>query len=178
MIGLTLVAGCATTAPPEGSTAHRPATENSLEAPEQRGDSATPETTVEEKPRASAPRGSQSGGELPEVTLPKPEDPETHYQRRRDRYTARLLEDMTIEEKVGQLIFPSLGDVAGPGVRQRGEALSRFLSTVRPGGFILFTDNIHTPDQVRRLINELQADREIPLFVAVDEEGGVVSRIT
>lgn len=137
-----------------------------------------PEARIEEKPRASAPRGSSYGGELPEITLPKPEDPETHYQRRRDRYVARLIQDMTIEEKAGQLIIPSLGDVAGPGVLRRGETLSRFLSTVRPGGFVLFTDNIHTSDQVRRLINELQADREIPLFIAVDEEGGVVSRLT
>ncbi len=47
------------------------------------------------------------------------------------------------------------------------------------GGVILFERNIDNPAQVADLINEVQANRrgEAPLLVAVDQEGGPVSRL-
>jgi beta-N-acetylhexosaminidase len=112
------------------------------------------------------------------VMPPQPEGPDSHFRRRRDEVVSALLAQMSLEEKVGQLIVSAVGDVAGPAVRDRSGALSEFLDTVRPGGLLFFTENIHTPEQVRGFIRDLQADRRIPLFVAVDEEGGVVSRLT
>jgi len=54
------------------------------------------------------------------------------------------------------------------------------------GGVILFdydvvkkkaARNIKSPDQVRQLITDLKDKAEIPLFVAVDQEGGKVNRL-
>ncbi len=53
-----------------------------------------------------------------------------------------------------------------------------FFSDVAPWGFILFARNIDTPDQVRRLVDELRAtvDRaDAP--VLIDQEGGRVQRL-
>lgn len=44
------------------------------------------------------------------------------------------------------------------------------------GGVILFARNVSTPEQVIRTVNEVQSRSESPLFVAVDQEGGMVAR--
>ena len=41
----------------------------------------------------------------------------------------------------------------------------------------MFAKNINTPDQTKKMTDELQDASYIPLFMAVDEEGGQVSRV-
>lgn len=41
----------------------------------------------------------------------------------------------------------------------------------------MFGKNISTPAQLIMLINELQQQSDIPLFLGIDEEGGIISRI-
>jgi beta-N-acetylhexosaminidase len=45
------------------------------------------------------------------------------------------------------------------------------------GGVLLFGSNLVDADQVRALVDGLQAEAEVPLAVAVDEEGGRVARL-
>ncbi len=53
-----------------------------------------------------------------------------------------------------------------------------WLQAYRPGGVILFARNIVDPEQVARLTNDLQACApNPPLLIAIDEEGGRVSRL-
>ena len=51
----------------------------------------------------------------------------------------------------------------------------------RIGGVILFAKNIEGPDQLKELCHGLQSLHsqvsEFPLFIAIDQEGGVVNRI-
>ncbi|MDP3852239.1 beta-N-acetylhexosaminidase [Phenylobacterium sp.] len=63
-----------------------------------------------------------------------------------------------------------------------GKTLSReekaFFGDVAPWGFILFARNIDTPDQVRRLIDDLRATVDRPdAPVLIDQEGGRVQRL-
>lgn len=53
-----------------------------------------------------------------------------------------------------------------------------FFRDVQPWGFILFARNIETPDQVRKLVDQLRAtvDRE-DAPVLIDQEGGRVARL-
>jgi len=46
------------------------------------------------------------------------------------------------------------------------------------GGVILFARNIESPKQISETISQLQANREYPLFIMIDQEGGRVNRIT
>ena len=47
-----------------------------------------------------------------------------------------------------------------------------------PGGVILFSRNLVNPEQIAKLTNELQAlAGDIPLLMAIDQEGGRVSRL-
>lgn len=55
------------------------------------------------------------------------------------------------------------------------------LHEIRPGGVILFADNITSREQIHTLTAELQAEATAlglpPLLIAADQEGGIVSRL-
>ena len=59
--------------------------------------------------------------------------------------------------------------------------IKRIIDRFKAGGIILFRQNIESPEQVARLCSQIQdyarsKDRP-PLFIAVDQEGGTVSRL-
>lgn len=84
--------------------------------------------------------------------------------------TEAILQEMTLEEKVGQMFLVRLPD---EGILELAESKSI-------GGYIWFAKDFSekTPEQVQDDINHLQEMSEIPLFQAVDEEGGSVTRIS
>ncbi|MXX18317.1 MAG: glycoside hydrolase family 3 protein [Dehalococcoidia bacterium] len=73
-----------------------------------------------------------------------------------------------------------------PGERLDGETVA-LLDDIAPGGVILFDydlpsggakpRNITSPEQLRALIAELQAQAEIAYFIAIDVEGGLINRL-
>ncbi len=84
--------------------------------------------------------------------------------------------DLTeINEMIGQLFMAGL---PGPQLDKRTEDLIR---DYHLGGVILFSRNVEDPLQVARLCRDLQdtamACTGIPLFLAVDQEGGRVARL-
>lgn len=90
-----------------------------------------------------------------------------------------LLESMTLEQKVGQL-FIAAPEQLLPGAGQitaMSDGLSAAMERYPVGGIILFADNIRFPEQLLALNASLQNASQIPLFLAVDEEGGIVARL-
>jgi beta-N-acetylhexosaminidase len=61
------------------------------------------------------------------------------------------------------------------------DAARAAFSRIRPGGVILFGDNITSRHQIHALCRELQAEAKAlampPLLIAIDQEGGLVSRL-
>jgi beta-N-acetylhexosaminidase len=56
--------------------------------------------------------------------------------------------------------------------------LRSWMKEYRPGGMILFSRNLVDAGQIAHLTNELQAvSADIPLIIAIDQEGGRVSRL-
>ncbi len=79
---------------------------------------------------------------------------------------------MTVREIIGQLLM-----VGFHGTELSSECRD-WLRDTRPGGVILFARNVVDPEQVARLTNDLQACvPNPPLLIAIDEEGGRVSRL-
>ena len=79
---------------------------------------------------------------------------------------------MTLREKVGQLFIVGF---SGTTVLKDFAAV---LSEYKPGGVILFSRNLRGLDQIVRLTNQLQKlSSQQPLFIAIDQEGGRVSRL-
>lgn len=88
------------------------------------------------------------------------------------------VEHLTIEEKVGQLLMVHFnGETAN-------EEAQILINEIHVGGFIYYnwSNGLNSPEQVSQLSSELQQltslnKNPIPLFIAVDQEGGRVSRL-
>ncbi len=84
-------------------------------------------------------------------------------------------DNLTKQEQIGQMFF-----IAIPGTTL-DEETKNLLDTVKPGGILLFAENIETKPQTQKLTADLQrwaSEAGLPpLFIAVDEEGGIVERI-
>ena len=90
-----------------------------------------------------------------------------------------MLENMTLDEKIGQLFIVSLRSFKETEpVLTADEKVKSGIEKYKIGGVILFAENIKSIPQTAGLTEALQKCSEIPLFIAVDEEGGKVSRIT
>ena len=79
---------------------------------------------------------------------------------------------MTLRETVGQLFMIGFADTS------LTRALTDLITFCRPGGVIVFRRNLESAHQILRLTNDLQAFAgSSPLFIAIDQEGGRVSRL-
>ena len=99
------------------------------------------------------------------------------------------LENLTLEEKVGQLFFvrPDALDPAqtlaqpedntAPGVTHMTVALGNMLVRYPVGGVVIFGKNIVSPEQLRAFLQDLQRASKTPLLFSLDEEGGAVTRL-
>jgi beta-N-acetylhexosaminidase len=83
-----------------------------------------------------------------------------------------LLAAMTLRERVARMfMFPISGTV----LSAEDDA---WLRALKPAGVILVGGNFGTPEEVRALVAAIHATNpELPPLVALDQEGGIVSRI-
>ncbi len=72
---------------------------------------------------------------------------------------------------LGQLLLTGV-----PGPELDSETAARF-KKLQPGGFILFGRNIVSPEQLRKLIDDLRDLSDVEPFITIDQEGGRVSRL-
>ena len=97
-----------------------------------------------------------------------------------------LMEAMSLEDKIAQMIMPALRAWDGEKVTALSEdsALAEALRRHPYGGVILFGQNIVSAEQTVRLIDDLQRNNArgalaaIPYLVAADQEGGSVARLS
>ena len=95
---------------------------------------------------------------------------------------AGYMENMTVEEKAGQLFIVNLEllDQKNGNYyewRRFTKKKKKSLDKYHIGGVILFSRNIAGRKQTEKLVTRLQENSSIPLFISVDEEGGDVARI-
>ena len=61
------------------------------------------------------------------------------------------------------------------------DTLKHYIDTIKVGGLILFARNLDSPDQIQDLCGNAQAYArqcgQPPLFIGIDQEGGVVARL-
>ena len=97
---------------------------------------------------------------------------------------SQILSQMTIEEKVGQ-IFVVQPDQLDPAFGRKGFRYHKSFSGVlaknqkkyQVGGIILFGGNLKDKAQLKKFNATAQGLSNIPLLIAVDEEGGRVTRL-
>ncbi len=95
-------------------------------------------------------------------------------------------ENLTIDEKVDQIIASmsqteKLGQMVMIGIQgtKVDDDSLYMLNQYHMGGVILFDRNMESPEQVKQLTSDLQAqsNEKVPLFIGIDEEGGDVVRM-
>ena len=94
----------------------------------------------------------------------------------------RVLDSMTLEEKINQLFMITPEALTGVGtVIQAGDGTREALAEHPVGGLIYFAQNLKDPDQTRTMLENTQeyasARSGFPIFLSVDEEGGQVARV-
>ena len=90
----------------------------------------------------------------------------------------QILADMTIEEKVGQLLMMDIRKNADDtDMTVLSEEAAQQITDYHLGGVILFAENLDTMEQSQMLVNQMQEAADIELWIGIDEEGGMVSRL-
>ncbi|MGB4589576.1 MAG: glycoside hydrolase family 3 N-terminal domain-containing protein [Clostridiaceae bacterium] len=81
-----------------------------------------------------------------------------------------ILKTMSIEEKVGQMFF----------VRCRKDTAEADLEKYYLGGYILFDEDLvgQTKDTIKAHIESYQKSSKIKLLIGIDEEGGIINRLS
>lgn len=93
------------------------------------------------------------------------------------------IQKMTLEEKVAQLFFvkPESMTKVKTAV-QAGDTTKQAINTYPVGGFIYFSDNIQSKEQLTSMISNtqqfMQERMNMKAFIGIDEEGGEVARIS
>ncbi|SDS04693.1 glycoside hydrolase family 3 protein [Jiangella sp. DSM 45060] len=83
---------------------------------------------------------------------------------------AALVAEMPVERQAGQVIVARYSGLEPP---------TSQIAELGLGGVILMGDNVESPEQVQEATAAIQAadDREFPVIIGIDQEGGTVARI-
>ena len=84
-----------------------------------------------------------------------------------------ILNQMTLTEKVGQMVMMGVYGT------DMNEDIQYMFNQFHIGGVILFDRNMDNKEQVKKFVDRMQneSNEKLPLFIAIDEEGGRVARM-
>lgn len=103
----------------------------------------------------------------------------------------QILESMTIEEKIGQMIMPDFrqwkqeGETKITDLTVMNDEVAQIIDQYDFGGVILFANNVKATEQTLKLTTDMQeaaiqnkaSNGDIPLLLTIDQEGGIVYRL-
>lgn len=92
------------------------------------------------------------------------------------------LADLTLEQRIGQTLcfgWQRLPGEPNDASLTASTHAHELVETMQVGSLVLMGRNVSSehPEQTRQVLTELQAASSIPLFIAIDQEGGVVNRL-
>lgn len=95
-----------------------------------------------------------------------------------DEIIEARLSEMTLEEKVAGLFIVTPESITGVDTAvQAGEGTKAALEKYPIGGIVYVKANIKSQEQFKEMLGNTVSYSRYPLFLAVDEEGGKVSRV-
>lgn len=113
--------------------------------------------------------------EAPAEVSEPPEEIETNYL---DEIVNSCISEMPLEDKVAGLFIITPEALTGTDIVVRaGDTTREKLGEHAVGGLIYFSQNIKDSAQLTEMLQNTQSWRKYPVFLAVDEEGGKVSRV-
>ena len=95
-----------------------------------------------------------------------------------DQIADSCIAEMSLENKVAGLFMITPEALTGVDtVIQAGDATKQKLSEYPVGGLVYSSQNIQSADQLKEMLDTTRNTMIYPVFLAVDEEGGSVSRV-
>ena len=84
----------------------------------------------------------------------------------------KILDSMELEEKIGQMVMIGI-----QGTELNNDIIYS-LNNFHFGGVIFYDRNLESVAQTRKLVADIEqsANQKVPMFFAIDEEGGLISR--
>jgi len=89
-----------------------------------------------------------------------------------------IMRDMSIEEKVWQMLMVYPEDITGSETITDLEVIADALNRCPVGGFCFDSDNMESAQQLLSLTRNIRSASNIGAFIALDEEGGKVARLS
>lgn len=90
----------------------------------------------------------------------------------------QALKQMTMEEKVGQMLMPDFRTWNSKNVTEMQPEIAQLVKDYHLGGVILFRENTVTADQTTKLVHAYQeASEKYGMLISIDQEGGIVTRL-
>ena len=90
----------------------------------------------------------------------------------------QILEGMTLTDKIYQMMFVRPEAITGvQTVTAAGEMTRTALLKYPVGGIVYSKPNMLSKDQIKTVVANTQSYAKVPLFIATDEEGGIVNRL-
>lgn len=109
---------------------------------------------------------------------PTPEIVEPTREEKLDEIVNAGIEVMPLEDKVAGLFIVTPEAITGVGAAVRaGDGTKQALLEHPVGGLVYFKKNIQSEEQLKEMLTNTALYTKYPIFLAVDEEGGTVSRI-
>lgn len=88
------------------------------------------------------------------------------------------IKQMSMEEKVGQMLMPDFRTWKGKNVTEMNPEIAKLVKDYHLGGVILFRENTVSADQTTKLVSAYQeAAEKYGLLISIDQEGGIVTRL-
>lgn len=87
------------------------------------------------------------------------------------RYVNKLIANMSLDQEIGQMIMLGFLET------QMSPSLAYSIKQFHLGSVVLYAWNITGATQVKQLTSQIQAEGDMPLLIATDQEGGSVNRL-
>ncbi len=120
-------------------------------------------------------------GSEPPLTLeeePEEPEPEPTPEEKLEALIDDVIAQMTLEDKVAGLFIVTPEAITGVDAAvQAGDGTREALEKYAVGGLVYFAQNIQSKEQITQMLANSAQFARYPLFFAIDEEGGSVSRI-
>ncbi|WP_134702588.1 glycoside hydrolase family 3 protein [Ammoniphilus sp. YIM 78166] len=90
----------------------------------------------------------------------------------------RVVQGLSVEEKIGQMLMPEFLKSGDQSVTTLTPEIEQLVKKYHIGGVILFRENFLSAEQAASLTYKYQkAAEKFGLFMAIDQEGGIVTRL-
>lgn len=139
----------------------------------------TPATTSTSPDTAGAPTSSTSTNTPTQsASTSSTSQPTTASSQIQLTKAEQILEGMTLTDKIYQMMFVRPEAITGvQTVTAAGEMTRTALLKYPVGGIVYSKPNMLSKDQIKTVIANTQSYAKVPLFIATDEEGGIVNRL-